>query len=98
KDGDPYPSLLHPEIVEAIRGSVDAGEFDEWRPKVVRHDLQKLLDAGEQPMVRAITGHPIVGKLIGVGRNGRRRLVLGGVRRPGIATTEARQVELVTAD
>ena len=45
------------------------------REKVVRHDLKKLLAAGQQPRV-AVNGHPLIGRLIGLDDAGRASILV----------------------
>jgi hypothetical protein len=68
RDRENRPALVAPELVEAIRESVERGDFDEPRP--LRRDLRRLLDAGENPLVQ-VNGHPIIGRLVGLDDHGR---------------------------
>ena len=90
------PGLIDPDIIELIRSSVDAGDFDDHaaRPKVVREDLRKLLAAGEQPAVR-LNGFDLVGRLQSLDDGGRASVLIELLGRPIVTRTEAAPLVLV---
>ena len=88
------PALLHPEIIELIRQAMDAGEFDEYRPRIVRNDLRQRLNRGERPMVRA-NGSGIVGRLVGLNDAGRAQVLISLLGREVQATADAGPLELM---
>lgn len=92
------PALIDGEVVELIRASVDAGDFDDVPPpRVIRHDLKQMLDAGERPTVR-VNGHDIVGELLGLDDRGRASVLLTLLGRELVTTTDAGPLRVVAAD
>ena len=97
RDVDSPPALIAGEVIQLIRESVDAGDFDDVRERIDRADLRKLLAEGRQPKV-AMNGHPLIGKLIGLDDAGRASVLVELFNRPMITTTDARPLQVITAE